>query len=55
MRNLHKILIEIPKRSRPLYRPGFKVEDEVKSDLLKMEYDSVVCGGIVLLKQAVLY
>jgi hypothetical protein len=55
MRNAHKILGEIHEENRPFQRPEYKLKDEVKSHLWEMEYDSVECGGIVLLKQAVLY
>ena len=54
MRNAHEILVGIPEGDRPLQRPVYKLEDEVKSHLQEMEYCSVACGGTVLLKQAVL-
>lgn len=54
MRNAHKSLVGIPEGSRPLQRPGYKLEDEVKSLLQETGYGSMVCGGTVLLKPAVL-
>jgi hypothetical protein len=55
MKNAHKILGEIPEGNRPFQRYGYRLGFKVKSHCWEMEYDSVVCGDKILLKQTVLY
>lgn len=50
MRKAHKILVGICEGNRLLQRPGYKLEDEVKSHLQDTECGSMACGGTVLLK-----
>jgi hypothetical protein len=51
MRSAHKILVRKPKGNRPLRRPKYRREDNIRTDLKKIGWECIwlrtgTCGGL---------